>query len=117
MTHTIGVLGSGSWGTALAVHLARTGHDVRLWARDAALAAQLAATRTNAPYLPGIDLPSSLTPTHSKMRPLSSLMGTPRVSICRHAPSTRRIRKLVTYNPPEAKAPLKSLATRARSSG
>ena len=30
MSHTIGVLGSGSWGTALAVHLARTGHEVRL---------------------------------------------------------------------------------------
>ena len=33
----IGVLGAGSWGTALAVHLARVGHDVRLWARDPAL--------------------------------------------------------------------------------
>ena len=31
------VSGAGSWGTALAVHLARVGHDVRLWARDAAL--------------------------------------------------------------------------------
>ena len=30
----IAVLGAGSWGTALAVHLARVGHDVRLWARD-----------------------------------------------------------------------------------
>ncbi len=30
---TIGVLGAGSWGTALAVHLARVGHEVRLWAR------------------------------------------------------------------------------------
>ena len=34
---TVGVLGAGSWGTALAVHLARVGHDVRLWARDPAL--------------------------------------------------------------------------------
>ena len=34
---TIAVLGAGSWGTALAVHLARAGHDVRLWARDAGL--------------------------------------------------------------------------------
>ena len=54
MTHTIGVLGAGSWGTALGVHLARTGHDVRLWARDAALAEQMAMTRVNATYLPGI---------------------------------------------------------------
>ncbi|MDP2321831.1 MAG: NAD(P)H-dependent glycerol-3-phosphate dehydrogenase [Acidobacteriota bacterium] len=65
MTHTIGVLGSGSWGTALAVHLARTGHDVRLWARDAALAEQMARTRVNAAYLPGIELPPSLVPTQA----------------------------------------------------
>ena len=47
MRHTIAVLGSGSWGTALAVHLSRTGHDVRLWARDASFAAALAAGREN----------------------------------------------------------------------
>ena len=64
MTRRIGVLGSGSWGTALAVHLAGTGHDVRLWARDAALAAQMASTRQNSVYLPGITLPGSLLPTH-----------------------------------------------------
>ena len=63
MSQTIGVLGSGSWGTALAVHLARTGHDVRLWARDAALAAAMSSTRENQPYLPGITLPHALTPT------------------------------------------------------
>jgi glycerol-3-phosphate dehydrogenase (NAD(P)+) len=63
MSHRIGVIGSGSWGTALAVHLARTGHDVRLWARDAALAAAMANTRENGVYLPGIALPESLTPT------------------------------------------------------
>lgn len=63
MSHRIGVLGSGSWGTALAVHLARTGHDVRLWARDGALAADMAAARMNRTYLPGIELPPSLAPT------------------------------------------------------
>jgi glycerol-3-phosphate dehydrogenase (NAD(P)+) len=60
---TIAVLGSGSWGTALAVHLARTGHDVRLWARDETLAAAMRASRENASYLPGIALPDTLTPT------------------------------------------------------
>lgn len=65
MTHAIGVLGSGSWGTALAVHLARTGHDVRLWARDPELAAQMASTRVNASYLPGIELPATLRPTNA----------------------------------------------------
>jgi glycerol-3-phosphate dehydrogenase (NAD(P)+) len=63
MTHTIAVLGSGSWGTALAVHLARTGHDVRLWARDRALAELMGAARENPAYLPGIPLPPSLRPT------------------------------------------------------
>jgi glycerol-3-phosphate dehydrogenase (NAD(P)+) len=63
MTQRIGVLGSGSWGTALAVHLAHTGHDVRLWARDAGLASEMAMSRVNPAYLPGINLPAALTPT------------------------------------------------------
>ena len=63
MTHRIGVIGSGSWGTALAVHLAHTGHDVRLWARDAALAVEMSASRENRAYLPGTELPSALAPT------------------------------------------------------
>ena len=54
--HTIAVLGAGSWGTALAVHLARLGHDVRLWGRDAALVARLTEERVNADYLPGVAL-------------------------------------------------------------
>ena len=63
MTHRIGVIGSGSWGTALAVHLAHTGHDVRLWARDASLSSEMAASRENRVYLPGIELPPALVPT------------------------------------------------------
>lgn len=65
MTQTIGVLGSGSWGSALAVHLARTGHDVHLWARDAGLAATMAAVRENPAYLPGLAFPPELVPTAS----------------------------------------------------
>jgi glycerol-3-phosphate dehydrogenase (NAD(P)+) len=63
MTQRMAVLGSGSWGTALAVHLAHTGHEVRLWARDAALASEMAVSRVNPAYLPGINLPAALTPT------------------------------------------------------
>lgn len=63
MSQRIGVLGSGSWGTALAAHLAHTGHDVRLWARDAALASAMAAAHENSAYLPGIVLPAALQPT------------------------------------------------------
>jgi glycerol-3-phosphate dehydrogenase (NAD(P)+) len=53
------VLGAGAWGTALSVHAAQR-HPTRLWARDAAQAAQLAAARVNARYLPGVPLPPSL---------------------------------------------------------
>jgi glycerol-3-phosphate dehydrogenase (NAD(P)+) len=60
---TVTVLGAGSWGTALAIHLARVGHDVRLWARDAALVETIAAARVNAAYLPGMPFPDSLSVT------------------------------------------------------
>jgi glycerol-3-phosphate dehydrogenase (NAD(P)+) len=59
----IGVLGAGSWGTALAVHLARVGHDVRLWARDPALVHDMRLRRANAVYLPDVSLPDSLSVT------------------------------------------------------
>lgn len=61
----VAILGAGSWGTALAVHLGRIGHEVRLWARDPALAAEIAARRANAVYLPDIPLPANVTPTGS----------------------------------------------------
>lgn len=65
MTDTVGVVGAGSWGTALAVHLARTGHVVRLWARDARLAAAMEEARENRTYLDGVAFPPALQPTAS----------------------------------------------------
>jgi glycerol-3-phosphate dehydrogenase (NAD(P)+) len=59
------VLGAGSWGTALAVHLGRIGHEVRLWARDPSLASDIAERRANAVYLPDISLPDTVTVTDS----------------------------------------------------
>ena len=59
------VLGGGSWGTALAVHLGELGHPVRLWARDAALAREMHARRANAVYLPDVSFPDHLQPTGS----------------------------------------------------
>jgi len=60
---SVAVLGAGSWGTALSVHLARVGHDVRLWSRDPALAADMTSRRANAVYLPDVTLPRSVTVT------------------------------------------------------
>jgi glycerol-3-phosphate dehydrogenase (NAD(P)+) len=54
------VIGAGSWGTAVAVLLARGGLDVQLGARTAEQAAQLNADRENRRYLPDVPLPGSL---------------------------------------------------------
>lgn len=55
----LSVLGAGAWGTALAVSVCAR-HPTRLWARDAAQAGQMRATRRNSAYLPGIELPEAL---------------------------------------------------------
>jgi glycerol-3-phosphate dehydrogenase (NAD(P)+) len=59
----IAVVGAGSWGTALAVHLARLDHDVWLWAREPQLAVEMRERHANAVYLPDVVLPPAVTPT------------------------------------------------------
>ena len=56
MTERIAILGAGSWGSALALHCARVGHDVRLWARDVTLVDELRERGENGRYLPGVPL-------------------------------------------------------------
>ncbi len=56
MSETVSVVGAGAWGTALAVHIAREGRPVRLWARDPA---PLRAMRAS-PHLPGVALPETV---------------------------------------------------------
>lgn len=55
----VAVLGAGAWGTAIASVLAAR-LDVTLWARDAAQAEEIARTRRNERYLPGIAIPQKL---------------------------------------------------------
>lgn len=59
MNGAIAMLGAGAWGTGLAIHLAAR-LPVRLWCRDAALAATLSRQRQNAKYLPGLVFPAGL---------------------------------------------------------
>ena len=59
----VAVLGAGSWGTALAVHLGRQGHDVALWARDARLVDEITGASANTRYLPDVRLPDGVTAT------------------------------------------------------
>ncbi len=63
MDECIGVIGSGSWGTALAKVAAENGRRVLLWARRAELCDEINATRRNLTYLPDIELPPALEAT------------------------------------------------------
>ena len=56
----IAVLGAGSWGTALAIQLARAGRPVLLWGRGAVHLAACATARRNERYLPEASFPPSL---------------------------------------------------------
>lgn len=58
----IAILGAGSWGTALAIHLARNGQTTLLWGNDPQHIAELRTERSNQRYLPDISLPERLTP-------------------------------------------------------
>ncbi|MBX3397875.1 MAG: NAD(P)-dependent glycerol-3-phosphate dehydrogenase [Gemmataceae bacterium] len=62
------VLGSGGWGTAMAVHLAKLGHPVTLWAARPEWAAELAETRENARLLPGVRIPDTVAIEHDPVR-------------------------------------------------
>jgi glycerol-3-phosphate dehydrogenase (NAD(P)+) len=60
MSYAVGVLGAGSFGTALAIQLARRGAPTVLWGRDAQRAAAMQNERRNARYLPDCPLPAKL---------------------------------------------------------
>lgn len=57
---SIALLGAGSWGTALAIHMARAGYKVLLWGNEPEHMQKLAAERCNQQFLPGIDFPEQL---------------------------------------------------------
>ncbi|MEF1338127.1 2-dehydropantoate 2-reductase N-terminal domain-containing protein, partial [Vibrio rotiferianus] len=57
---TMTVIGAGSYGTSLAISLARNGANVILWGHEQEHMARLEADRANHEFLPGIDFPESL---------------------------------------------------------
>jgi glycerol-3-phosphate dehydrogenase (NAD(P)+) len=60
---SVGVVGAGAWGTALAQMLASDGRDVLLWAREPELVEEINAARTNSPFLPSARLAESIRAT------------------------------------------------------
>lgn len=64
-TKTIAILGAGSWGTAVALHLAQGGHQVMLWGHNPQHVQRMAKEQCNSVYLPGVAFPDDLTPVAS----------------------------------------------------
>jgi glycerol-3-phosphate dehydrogenase (NAD(P)+) len=59
----IAMVGSGSWGTALALSLARRGdHSIALWSHSAAVAESIRTQGENSAYLPGFSIPPQVIP-------------------------------------------------------
>jgi glycerol-3-phosphate dehydrogenase (NAD(P)+) len=56
----VAIIGAGSWGTALAMHIAKGGRKVYLWGHDPEEMKTLAADRSNEHFLPGLAFPESL---------------------------------------------------------
>ncbi|MDR1394669.1 MAG: NAD(P)-dependent glycerol-3-phosphate dehydrogenase, partial [Deltaproteobacteria bacterium] len=73
-SHNISIIGAGAWGTALAVHTARQGFPVRLWARRPELAERLSRERENESFLPGVTLPPGISVTSSCLEAVQGAM-------------------------------------------
>lgn len=80
-SHPIAVLGAGSWGTALAIHLSRAGHDVLLWGNEPEHMQRLAEQRSNQQFLPGVSFSEKLQVTadleHALASPVWILIAIP----------------------------------------
>nr|WP_317922081.1 NAD(P)H-dependent glycerol-3-phosphate dehydrogenase [Tepidimicrobium xylanilyticum] len=63
MMKRVGVLGGGSWGTALAILLSNNNHSVDIWIRDAKQKEHMVNFRENKKYLPGISIPENINVT------------------------------------------------------
>ncbi len=64
MAKNIAVVGSGSWGTAMAVHLAKIGHSIDLWSWKKEECEAIEKHRENKEFLPGVKIPENVTLTY-----------------------------------------------------
>ncbi|HOC29580.1 MAG TPA: NAD(P)H-dependent glycerol-3-phosphate dehydrogenase [Treponemataceae bacterium] len=61
MGQSIGIIGAGAWGTAMAMSLARGGHSVQMWALEKDVVESVNNRHENTRYLPGFALPGTIT--------------------------------------------------------
>ncbi len=94
MTQRIGVLGAGSWGTALANLLARAGHPVRIWAYEPEVVESVNRDRENRLYFPGCTLASELTAVSD---PLQAVEGASMVVVATPSHVTRTVLRQVAH--------------------
>lgn len=59
-----GIMGAGSWGTAIACHLGKKGYDVSIWDRNEQLISDINRTKTNERYLSGVVIPENVSGTN-----------------------------------------------------
>jgi glycerol-3-phosphate dehydrogenase (NAD(P)+) len=65
MNMRVTVIGAGNWGTALAIHSANAGHEVKLWSRNESVVTSINRDRVNPTYLAGVKIPKGVTATES----------------------------------------------------
>ena len=68
----VAVFGAGSWGTAFSIVLADAGNDVTIWGRREDVCEGINDRRQNTDYLPGIELPATISATHDPERALDA---------------------------------------------
>lgn len=61
----VGIIGAGSWGTALAIMAARAGHQVILWSRNDEVVASINSKRANSTYLSEVRVPPNVVATNN----------------------------------------------------
>ncbi len=94
MTHAVGVIGAGAWGTALAVAAGRAGRRVDLWGRTHNDLIDLAKTGQNRRYLPGIPL----TPLPHVTRDLAEVMNCGLILLVVPAQQVRSLMPLIALS-------------------
>ncbi|HZG79392.1 MAG TPA: NAD(P)H-dependent glycerol-3-phosphate dehydrogenase, partial [Brevibacillus sp.] len=99
MIQNVAVIGAGSWGTALASVLAKNGHQVTLWVRDAQLADEVNQTHRNQKYLPEATLPVNIVATSSLEK---AVAGKPVVLLAVPSHAMRQVcQSMAAYLDPE----------------